>query len=71
MYKVIHEFLDLLDDSYHYKAGDTYPRRGKRANAERVAELSGNGNKIGVPLIEEVATPKPKKRTVRKNNDAE
>ena len=70
MYKVIHEFLDLQDDSHHYKVGDTYPRRGKRANAERVAELSGDTNKIGTPLIKEVQTA-PKKRTVRKNNDTE
>lgn len=65
MYTVIHEFLDLKDESYHYKVGDTYPRRGKRANAERVEELSGTGNKIGKPLIEYKETPK-KRTTTRK-----
>lgn len=63
MYKVIHEFLDLQDGNHHYKEGDTYPRRGKKAIAERIEELSGDGNKIGTPLIKEV----PSKRTTRKS----
>ena len=61
MYKVIHQFLDLQDDNHHYRVGETYPRKGKKASAERLAELSGKGNKIGKPLIEEIkkaATPK-------------
>lgn len=58
MYTVIHEFLDLQDESYHYKEGDTFPRKGKKASAERVEELSGNGNKIGVPLIKKTPTRK-------------
>lgn len=62
MYTVIHEFLDLQDNSYHYKKGDTYPRKGKKADAERVEELSGNANKIGVPLIQKA----PRKTTARK-----
>ena len=65
MYKVIHKFLDLQDKNHLYKVGDTYPRRGKRANAERVAELSGSANKIGKPLIEYKETPK-KRTTTRK-----
>lgn len=63
MYKVIHEFLDLQDGNHHYKEGDTYPRRGKKIVAERVEELSGTDNKIGIQLIKEM----PSKRTTRKS----
>lgn len=63
MHKVIHEFLDLQDNSYYYHVGDTYPRKGKRPAAARIKELSGNSNKIGVPLIEEM--PAEKTRTAR------
>ena len=70
MYKVIHQFLDLQDGSYHYKVGDTFPRSGKKATAKRIKELSGTDNKIHRPLIEAIEeTPKeekPKKRTTRK-----
>lgn len=65
MYKVIHEFLDLQDNSYHYKVGDVYPKEGE-AVAERVKELSGKNNKIGVPLIEEIKEEKPKKKAAPK-----
>lgn len=61
MYKVIHQFLDLQDESYHYKVGDTYPRDGKKAVAARVKELSGNKNKIGKPLIEKQAAKRKQK----------
>lgn len=68
MHRVIHEFLDLQDGSYHYHVGDTFPRKGKRAAAARIMELSGNGNKIGLPLIEEIKEDKPKARaTTRKS----
>lgn len=75
MYNVIHEFLDLQDNSYYYHVGDTYPRKGKKADLERTTELMGSGNKIGRPLIEYVAddpTPeepvpaKPKKQQPKK-----
>ena len=65
MYKVIHQFLDLQDEKFHYKVGDTYPRKGKKAVADRVAELAGSENKIGRPLIEEVKKASPKKKTAR------
>lgn len=61
MYKVIHQFLDLQDGSYHYKVGDTYPRDGKKAVAARVKELSGSENKIGKPLIEKHAAKRKQK----------
>ena len=61
MYKVIHEFLDLQDNSYYYGIGDTYPRSDVTVDKERLAELSSSANKIGVPLIEKVKKPRKKK----------
>lgn len=63
MYKVIKMFADLQDNNYIYNPGDTFPRKGKEVNAERLAELAGDKNKQGQPLIELVkdAPEKPKK----------
>ena len=68
MYKVIKYFTDLQDNNYAYYVGDTFPRNGVEAGAERVAELSSDKNRLGVPLIEEVAE-KPKR--TRKKKDEE
>lgn len=53
-YKAIENFKDLKDNGFIYKAGDTYPRKGKRVSKARIAELSGSENKRGRPVIEEV-----------------
>ena len=68
MYKVIKYFTDLQDNNYAYYVGDTFPRNGVEAGAERIAELSSDKNLQGVPLIEEVAE-KPKR--TRKKKDEE
>lgn len=68
MYKVIKSFTDLQDNNYAYYVGDTFPRNGVEAGAERVAELSSDKNLQGVPLIEEVVE-KPKR--TRKKKDEE
>lgn len=52
-YQVIQSFKDLQDNDHIYKAGDKFPRKG-RVSKERVEELLGTNNKIGVPLIIEV-----------------
>ena len=65
MYKVIKYFTDLQDNNYAYYVGDTFPRNGVEAGAERVAELSSDKNLQGVPLIEEVAE-KPKRTRKKK-----
>lgn len=52
-YKVIYRFKDLQDNNYIYKVGDKFPRKGRVKN-ERIEELIGSNNKIGVPLIVEV-----------------
>ena len=68
MYKVIKSFTDLQDNNHAYSVGDTFPHNGGDVDAERIAELSGDKNRLGVPLIEEVAE-KPKR--VRKKKDEE
>ena len=68
MYKVIKSFTDLQDDSYAYYVGDTFPRNGVEAGAERVAELASDKNLQGVPLIEETAE-KPKRTRKKKTEE--
>lgn len=53
-YKVLRHFADLLDNRYEYKAGDEFPRNGLKVSKSRLAELSSDKNKRGVPLIEAV-----------------
>lgn len=57
-YKVIRYFTDLQDNNHAYNVGDTYPRKDLKPTAERIAELSGSGNKQGKPLIEAVEEKK-------------
>ena len=59
IYKVICPFADLLDDSHVYHVGDEFPRHGVIVKAERYKELMGSHNKLGKPLIEEVAEEVP------------
>ena len=66
MYRVIKAFRDLKDNNHVYSVGDTFPRNGVEVDAERIAELASDKNRLGVPLIEEVAE-KPKR--TRKNKD--
>lgn len=67
MYRVIKAFTDL-QASHVYAVGDTFPRNGVEVDAERIAELASDKNRLGVPLIEEVAE-KPKR--TRKKKDEE
>ena len=68
MYKVIKSFTDLQDNNYAYYVGDTFPYNGVEVDAERIAELASYKNRLGVPLIEEIAE-KPKQ--TRKKKDEE
>ena len=67
MYKVIKYFTDLQDNNYAYYVGDTFPHNGVEVGAERIAELSSDKNRLGVPLIEEVA--EKTKRTRKKKEE--
>ena len=68
MYKVIKSFTDLQDNNYAYSVGDTFPHNGVEVDAERIAELASDKNRLGVPLIEEIVE-KPKR--TRKKKDEE
>ena len=67
MYRVIKAFTDLKA-SHVYHVGDTFPHNGVEADVERIAELASDNNRLGVPLIEEIAE-KPKR--TRKKKDEE
>ena len=66
MYRVIHKFYDLKDNNHAYSVGDTFPHNGVEFEAERIAELSSDKNRLCVPLIEEV-TEKPKRTRKKKD----
>ena len=66
MYKVIESFTDLQDNNYVYYVGDTFPHNGVEVGAERIAELASGKNRLGVPLIEEIA--EKTKRTRKKKS---
>lgn len=66
MYKVIKSFTDLQDNNYAYYVGDTFPHNGVEVDAGRIAELSSDKNRIGTPLIEEIAE-KPKRTRKKKS----
>ena len=66
MYKVIKSFTDLQDNNYAYYVGDTFPHDGVEVDAERIAELASDKNRLGVPLIEEIAE-KPKRTRNKKD----
>ena len=68
MYKVINRFFDLKDNNHAYSVGDKFPHNGVKVDVERIAELTSDKNRLGVPLIEEVAE-KPKR--TRKKKDEE
>ena len=68
MYRVTHKFYDLKDNNHAYSVGDTFPHNGVDVDAERIAELESDKNRIGVPLIEAIEE-KPKR--VRKKKDEE
>ena len=66
MYKVIKSFTDLQDNNYAYYVGDTFPHNGVDVGAERIEELASGNNRLGVPLIEEIAE-KPKRTRKKKD----
>ena len=64
MYRVIKQFYDLKAN-HAYSVGDTFPHNGVKVDAERIEELASDKNRLGVPLIEEVAE-KPKRTRKQK-----
>lgn len=68
-YRAAVDFIDLQDDNRLYHAGDTFPRDGLTVSDERIAELAGNGNRMGYPLIEQVEEKKPTRKRVKKSDN--
>ena len=64
MHKVTKRFYDLKA-SHAYSVGDTFPHNGVDVDAERISELASENNRLGVPLIEEIAE-KPKRTRKKK-----
>ena len=64
MYRVVKRFYDLKAN-HAYSVGDSFPHDGVDVDAERIAELSSDKNRLGVPLIEEIAD-KPKRTRKKK-----
>lgn len=67
MYKAVKAFRDLKTNLV-YAVGDTFPHDGVEVDANRIAELASDKNRLGVPLIEEIVE-KPKR--TRKKKDEE
>lgn len=57
MYIVIEKFQDLQDE-HTYEVGDKFPFDKRRVSKKRLAELAGDKNKRGMPLIEKVEKEK-------------
>ena len=68
MYRVVQKFYDLKDNNHAYSVGDTFPRNGVEVDAERIVELASDKNRMGVPLIEEIAE-KPKRTRKKKSEE--
>ena len=56
----------LQNNNHAYYVGDTFPHNGVDVDAERIAELASDKNRLGVPLIEEIAE-KPKRTRKKKD----
>ena len=63
MFKVVKKFYDLKDNYHAYYEGDIYPHNKAKVSEKRIAELSSNKNKMGVPLIVEIPEKQLKKAT--------
>ena len=61
MYNVIKRFYDL-NANHAYSVGDTFPHNGVEVDAERIAELASDKNRLGVPLIEEIKLKRTRKK---------
>ena len=68
MYRVIHKFYDLKDNNHAYSVGDTFPHNRVEVEAERIAELASDKNRLGVPLIEAIEE-KPKRTRKKKEEE--
>lgn len=70
MFKVVKRFYDLKDNNHAYSVGDIFPRSKASVGEKRIAELSSNKNKMGVPLIVEIPE-KPSKKAKKAVEETE
>lgn len=63
MYKVVAYFNDLQDGGHEYNPGDEFPRDGINVSDDRLNELSGTSNRLGMTLIEKVEIKRRTKKT--------
>ena len=68
MHRALHKSYDLNANNDASPVGDTFPHNGVEIDAERIAELASDKNRLGVPLIEEV---EEKQKRTRKKKDEE
>lgn len=54
MYEVLEYFTDLQDNSYEYRAGDTYPREGYVPDQKRINDLASDNNVRKHPIIKAI-----------------
>ena len=55
-FEVIHNFTDSKDKNKKYTVGDPYPTpANKKISEERLASLLSADNKLGRPVIREIA----------------
>lgn len=65
-YRATRYFIDLKDGGHAYEAGDAFPFDGKEIAPERLEELSTGKNRLGCPLIEELAEEKKTRKKATK-----
>ena len=70
MYRVVHKFYDLKDNNHAYSVGEKFPHNGVEVDDERIAELASDKNRLGVPLIEEIAEKTKRTRGNKKEGKA-
>ena len=68
MFRVVVAFADMQDGHHVYSVGDTFPRTGAKVSQERIDELVSGRNRIGKPLIEEIAEKTETKEVPKKVN---
>lgn len=66
MWVAVERFADAHDGNHIYEAGDRFPRPGFTVTEERLAELSGWGNRLRHPLITQEKDPEQPVKTTRK-----
>lgn len=65
MFRVIKDFADAKDGYYIYRAGDVFPRSGKKESVDRIRELMTSANATNSPLIVEEEQVERPRRTAK------